>query len=101
MNKAVLSGVLGITTALLLSAAAWGEEARAPRVYGVLVGVSEYPDKQIKPRPHAEDDVKAIYQKVITEEPEWPDLLSANAKDLLQRVRTCPLNDPCMVLTPL
>ena len=29
--------------------------------YVVLVGISEYADKHIKPRPHAEDDAKALY----------------------------------------
>ena len=29
--------------------------------YVVLVGISKYADKQIKPRPHAEDDAKALY----------------------------------------
>src|SRR5262249_52874202 len=27
----------------------------------VLIGISDYADKQIKPRPHAEDDIKALY----------------------------------------
>jgi C-terminal peptidase prc len=32
--------------------------------YAVLIGVSQYGDKQIKPRPHAEEDVKALYDLV-------------------------------------
>jgi C-terminal peptidase prc len=32
-----------------------------PHAYVVIVGVSEYADKQIKPRKHAEDDAKALY----------------------------------------
>ncbi|HMF11121.1 MAG TPA: S41 family peptidase, partial [Gemmataceae bacterium] len=33
----------------------------SPKAYVVLVGISEYPDKDIKPRSHAEDDIKALY----------------------------------------
>jgi len=32
-----------------------------PKMYAVLVGVSQYADPQIKPRRHAEADVKALY----------------------------------------
>jgi C-terminal peptidase prc len=39
-------------------------EAKAPRAYVVLVGISDYADKQINPRPHAEDDAKALYDLV-------------------------------------
>ncbi len=34
----------------------------APQTYVVLVGISEYADKQIKPRPNAEADVKALHK---------------------------------------
>jgi carboxyl-terminal processing protease len=34
--------------------------------YVVLVGVSNYTDKHIKPRPHAEDDARALY-KLLTD----------------------------------
>jgi C-terminal peptidase prc len=37
------------------------EQSKAPQAYVVLVGISEYADKAIKPRPHSEDDVKALY----------------------------------------
>ncbi len=30
--------------------------------YVVLIGISNYADKQIKPRPHAEDDAKALFE---------------------------------------
>ena len=46
--------VLAIITALPVRAA----EAPA-HSYAVLVGISQYGDKQIKPRPHAEADAKA------------------------------------------
>jgi C-terminal peptidase prc len=58
----LLSGLVGgLLTSLALAAPARADEARAPRPYAVLIGISNYPDKQIKPRPHAEADVKAIY----------------------------------------
>src|SRR5262245_40387933 len=50
----------GVLAALLLSPILSAEEAKTgnkPRV--VLIGVSDYADKQIKPRKHAEDDAKA------------------------------------------
>jgi C-terminal peptidase prc len=52
---AVLIGVLAL--ALPVCAA---EEAK-PQPFVVLVGISDYADKQIKPRPHAEADVQALY----------------------------------------
>src|SRR5438552_1810910 len=33
--------------------------------YIVLIGISEYNDPQIKPRPHAEADIKALYDVFI------------------------------------
>lgn len=47
--------------ALALAVPARAEEMRPPQPYAVLVGISTYPDKQIKPRVHAEDDAKALY----------------------------------------
>jgi carboxyl-terminal processing protease len=48
--------------ALLLVRPARAEEASAKaQTWIVLVGVSDYADKQIKPRPNAENDVKALY----------------------------------------
>jgi carboxyl-terminal processing protease len=35
--------------------------AKGPQPYVVLIGISNYADKQIKPRAHAEDDAKALY----------------------------------------
>jgi carboxyl-terminal processing protease len=53
---------LGMVLALLL-APAFSARAADPvsHPYAVLVGINEYADKQIKPRPHAEDDAKALY----------------------------------------
>jgi C-terminal peptidase prc len=36
-------------------------EHKPSQPYVVLVGISDYQDKQINPRPHAEDDAKALY----------------------------------------
>ncbi len=56
---AFLAGTLAV---LVLVRPAPAEEApKKPQTWIVLVGVSNYADKQIKPRPHAEDDVKALY----------------------------------------
>jgi C-terminal peptidase prc len=40
------------------------ETAKKPRTFAIIVGISEYADKQIKPRPHAEADAKALYDLV-------------------------------------
>ena len=37
------------------------EEAKAPHAYAVLIGAGKYSDAAIQSRPHAEDDVKALY----------------------------------------
>src|SRR6266851_5136804 len=44
------------------------EEAKSAKAYVVLVGVSNYADKQIKSRPHAEEDVKALYDLFTAKE---------------------------------
>ena len=46
---------------LLLASAAWAES----RPYVVIVGVNDYADKVIKPRAHAEDDAKALYDLLV------------------------------------
>jgi C-terminal peptidase prc len=38
------------------------EQDKTSQPYVVLVGISNYADKQIKPRTHAEDDAKALYE---------------------------------------
>jgi C-terminal peptidase prc len=64
MTKAMGTRLLGAALAalLLLGAAARAEEARKPQPYAVLIGVSTYADKDIKGRPHAEDDARALYE---------------------------------------
>jgi C-terminal peptidase prc len=64
MTKALSTRLLGAllaALALALPARADAEGKRPPTSYVVLVGISDYQDKQIKPRPHAEDDAKALY----------------------------------------
>ncbi len=61
MTKARLMGLLAsLVVALLLVQPARAAEATS-QTYVVLVGISEYADQQIKPRPHAEADAKALY----------------------------------------
>lgn len=68
MTKVSLTRLLGgLLAALILAVSVGAAKAApaAPQPYVVLVGISKYEDKQIKPRPHAEDDVKALY-KLLT-----------------------------------
>ena len=37
------------------------DEGKKPQPYVVIVGVSNYADKEILSRPHAEDDAKALF----------------------------------------
>src|SRR5438270_10837284 len=61
-----LSAVL-LALALLVAPLRAAEEAKpsgegkSGKAFVVLVGVSNYADKHIKPRPHAEEDVQALY----------------------------------------
>ena len=52
-------------------------EKKPSRPHVVLVGISAYADKQIKPRPHAEDDAKALYDLFISK-----DYLGADPKNV-------------------
>src|SRR5262245_5675938 len=66
MTKAFRTRLLsGLFVALVAFApggpARASEEKSEPHPYVVLVGISQYHDKQIKPRPHAEADAKALY----------------------------------------
>src|SRR5207244_8075997 len=61
MTKARLMGLLAsLVVALLVVQPARAAEATS-QTYVVLVGISQYADQQIKPRPHAEADAKALY----------------------------------------
>ena len=55
---AALSGLLLVLPLLGVTARA---EDNSPQSYVVLIGISDYADKQIKPRPMAENDAKALY----------------------------------------
>ncbi len=63
MTRATLARLLGGWIALLsLALPLWAAEGvRPPTVYAVLIGVGKYDDTAIQTRPHAEDDVKALY----------------------------------------
>jgi C-terminal peptidase prc len=66
MTKAMFTGLLAslaVALAALPARAAEPDkaEAKASQPYVVLIGVSNYADKQINSRPHAEDDAKALY----------------------------------------
>lgn len=62
MSKLMIRGLL-CSLVLLLAAvgAATASEDPHRQSYVVIVGISEYADKQIKPRTHAEADAKALY----------------------------------------
>jgi carboxyl-terminal processing protease len=61
MTKVRLTGLLtALIVALLASLPLRAAEA-TPHTYVVLVGIKDYPDPQIKPRPHAEEDAQALY----------------------------------------
>jgi carboxyl-terminal processing protease len=54
--------------ALVLPVRSAEEPKTASHPYVVLVGISNYADKQIKPRLHAEDDAKALYDVLTNKE---------------------------------
>jgi carboxyl-terminal processing protease len=41
------------------------EAPKKQQAYVIVVGVGNYADKQIKPRPHAEDDAKALFDVLV------------------------------------
>jgi carboxyl-terminal processing protease len=67
MRRVTFTALLGaLVAALFAIAPSRAAEAKVPQPFVVLVGVSEYKDKAINSRPHAEDDVKALYD-VLTD----------------------------------
>jgi len=70
MTKVMATRVLGAALAafLLLAGSARAEEAKASRPYVLLIGIANYADKEITPRPHAEDDAKALYNLLTDKE---------------------------------
>jgi carboxyl-terminal processing protease len=62
MSKPKWTGLLaGLCVALLPVLSLHAEEGPVSHPYIVLVGISQYADKQITPRPHAEADAKALF----------------------------------------
>lgn len=68
MNRALLHVLLAATVAVLAGTGARtaGAKDTGPTRYAVLVGISKYADEAIKPRKHAEADVRALY-KLLTD----------------------------------
>ena len=64
MTKAMWMGVLACAGAVLALAgpARAADEGKKTQPYVVVVGVSNYADKQLLPRAHAEDDAKALFE---------------------------------------
>jgi C-terminal peptidase prc len=62
MTKAMFTGLLGgLVLAAVAVLPARASEPKPSQPHVVLVGISDYSDKQITPRSHAEDDAKALY----------------------------------------
>src|SRR4051812_17423687 len=82
MTKAFLRCLVGgVLTALAFSQPVRADAPKPattkPHTYAVLVGISQYADKQIKPRPNAEADAKALYELATNK-----DYLGADAADV-------------------
>src|SRR5262245_21747102 len=59
MSRIIFAGLLAL---LIVGPVRAAEEAAAqPQAYVVLVGIDKYADQAIKPRQHAEDDAKALF----------------------------------------
>ncbi|TMQ35324.1 MAG: hypothetical protein E6K70_02900 [Planctomycetota bacterium] len=68
MTKAKFASLLvSLILAVFTTVPARGDDA-VSHAYVVLVGISQYNDKQIKPRPHAEDDAKALYDLFVNKD---------------------------------
>src|SRR5262249_31570520 len=62
MTRASMAGLVAMLVGILLFLApAQAAEVKGPQPHVVIVGISDYADKQINPRPRAEDDAKALY----------------------------------------
>jgi C-terminal peptidase prc len=61
MTKVTLSALWGSLVLALVAVVPVRAEETQTHPCVVLVGISKYADEQILPRPHAEDDVKALY----------------------------------------
>jgi len=65
MLRALRIGFLALIVGAMGSHAVRAADDAAPKAYAVIVGVSDYADSQIKPRPTAEPDAKALYDLMI------------------------------------
>ena len=66
MTKVLFTGFLaGACAFLALAGPARADEDKKPQPYVVVVGVSNYKDKDILPRAHAEDDAKALFDLLV------------------------------------
>ncbi len=74
----LLAAFLAAITALGMSGTSRAEEKATAHPYIILIGVSQYQDKQIKPRPHADDDAKALYDLFTNK-----DYLGVPSKDIV------------------
>jgi C-terminal peptidase prc len=104
MAKAILGLLLTVASVAAMAAGPLrAVEATQPRTYAVLIGIGDYPDRQIKARPHAEADARALYDLVTNKDyigaaPEHVRLLlgsaderrgarAANRENILQALR--------------
>src|SRR5438105_3465787 len=68
MTRPFIKGLLGTILILFFAAAIRAEQESGSQTYVVIVGISNYADKNIQPRPHAEDDAKALYDVFTNKE---------------------------------
>jgi C-terminal peptidase prc len=68
MTKAKLMGLFLGMVASLVAALPVRAADKPAHSYAVLIGISEYGDKQVKPRPHAETDAKALYDLITNKD---------------------------------
>jgi carboxyl-terminal processing protease len=61
MRKAMIVGLMGVLALVVLARPSLAAEPKPSTPHVVIVGISEFADKQINGRPHAEDDAKALY----------------------------------------
>jgi C-terminal peptidase prc len=71
-----------LATLLLALSTNWlSAQTIAPKTYAILVGIDQYPDAKIKPRAHAEADVKALQELILSK-----DHLGADPKNVYMLV---------------
>jgi C-terminal peptidase prc len=93
MTKAMLRWVGAVLTALVLAVPLSADDSgksASEQPYVVLVGISKYADTQIKPRAHAEEDARALYDlltngKYLGVDPDHIRLLLGNPEGKAQK----------------